>query len=262
MNLLSAAVLFFIVAWVFNPIVQPTIAQVQAGSPAAAAGLQAGDTLISIDGRTYRDPSVLEFSNADTTVQWRQDLRDHAGQTVHIVVADQTGKQREVAATLRVPTADQGALGVVMGGTMVTTSGNPVDAAGLAVGGTGRAMNLILGALGDIARQFAANPGQAPAGVQGPVGIISDVGRVASQPNAFMIFLLLAGVLSANLALVNFLPLPVLDGGKMVIMVVKRLFGAKGVSAVEAFAYVASFALLLAFIGWLTYFDVVRGGAP
>ena len=42
-----------------------------------------------------------------------------------------------------------------------------------------------------------------------------------------MILLLLAGVISANLALVNVLPLPVLDGGKIVIMVLKRVFGAE-----------------------------------
>jgi regulator of sigma E protease len=266
MNLLSAAVLFFIVAWVFNPVVQPTVTLSNdpndLNTPARVAGLQDGETLISIDGVPFRAPSVLEFSNSDVAAPWRQQLLSHAGQTVQLVVANTNGGQRTVDVALRVPDATHaGALGVALG-SMVTSSGDPVSAAGLAVSGTGRAMDLIFGALGDIARQFAANPGQAPAGVQGPVGIISDVGRVASQPNALMVFLLLAGVLSANLALVNFLPLPVLDGGKVVIMVVKRLFGAKGVSAVEAFAYVASFALLLAFISWLTYFDVIRGGAP
>jgi regulator of sigma E protease len=119
-------------------------------------------------------------------------------------------------------------------------------------------MNLILGAVGDIGKQLATNPSQAPPGVQGPVGIAADIASVVSQPNAFMILLLLAGVISANLALVNVLPLPVLDGGKMVIMVLKRLFGAKGVGAFEAFAYVASFALLLAFMGWITFFDILR----
>jgi membrane-associated protease RseP (regulator of RpoE activity) len=44
----------------------------------------------------------------------------------------------------------------------------------------------------------------------------------------------------------------------MVIMVLKRLFGAKGVGAFETFAYVASFALLLAFMGWITFFDILR----
>jgi regulator of sigma E protease len=266
MNLLTAAVLFFIVAWAFNPVVQPTITlsndSTDYNTPARVAGLQDGETLISIDGVPFAAPSVLDFSNNDVSVPWRNLLLSHEGQTVQLVVANTSGQQRTVQVALRVPDANHaGALGVSLG-SIVTTTGNPVSAAGLAVSATGRAMNLILGALGDIARQFASNPGQAPSGVQGPVGIISDVGHVPSQPDPLMVFLLLAGVLSANLALVNVLPLPVLDGGKIVIMVVKRAFGAKGVSAVETFAYLASFALLLAFISWLTYFDVIRGGAP
>jgi regulator of sigma E protease len=258
MNLLVAIFLFFVVAWAFNPVAQPVIDQVTAGSPAATVGLQSGETIVSIDGRTYPRQSVLEFSNADPTQAWRQDLLSHAGQTVHLVIADANGVQRTVAVTLRVPTANEGALGVAMGTTMATTAGDPVNAAGLALTATGRAMSLILGAVGDIGKQLVTNPAQAPAGVQGPVGIASDIGHVVSQPNAFMILLLLAAVLSANLALVNVLPFPVLDGGKMVIMVVKRIFGAQGVSAFEAFAYVASFGLLMAFMGWITFFDILR----
>ncbi|MFI5258027.1 MAG: M50 family metallopeptidase [Candidatus Limnocylindrales bacterium] len=262
MNLVTATVLFFIVAWAFNPRVQPTIAGVVANSPAQSAGLQVGDVLISLNGKTYAAPSVLEFTNADNVDQWSTELRAHAGQTIDLVVADSSGKQRNLVVTLRVPTANEGALGVQLGASLVNSPGDPVSAVGMAVGGTGRAMDLIIGALGDIGRQLFTNPSQAPPGVQGPVGIASDVGHAASQPDAVMLFLLLAAVLSANLALVNILPVPVLDGGKMVIMVVKRIFGARGVSAVETFAYVASFALLLAFVGWITYFDIVRGGAP
>ena len=68
MNVLMAFVLFFVVAWAFNPVVEPTIGSVVTGSPAAAVGLQAGDTLISIDGRTH---SVLEFSGSDSTAASR-----------------------------------------------------------------------------------------------------------------------------------------------------------------------------------------------
>jgi regulator of sigma E protease len=258
MNLLVAMFLFFVVAWAFNPVVESSIASVVPNSPASAAGIQSGDSIVSIDGRSYASSSVLEFSNADPTQPLRQDLLSHAGQTVNLVIADSAGKQRSVVVALRVPTADEGALGIVMTTTLATTSGDPASAAGLAFTATGRAMNLILGAIGDIGRQLVNNPGQAPPGVQGPVGIASDIGHVVSQPNALMVMLLFAAVISANLALVNILPFPVLDGGKMVIMVVKRIFGARGVSAFEAFAYVASFGLLLAFMGWITFFDILR----
>lgn len=262
MNLVTATVLFFVVAWAFNPRVQPTIAAVVPGTPAQAIGLQPGDVLLSINGKTFAAPSVLDFGNTGNVSQLTNELRSHAGQVITLGILDSTGRQRSILVSLAVPTADTGALGVQVGASLVNSPGDPVSAAGMAVGATGKAMDLILGALGDIGRQLVSNPASAPPGVQGPVGIASDVGHAVSQPNALMLFLLLAGVLSANLALVNFLPVPVLDGGKMVIMVVKRLFGARGVSAVEAFAYVASFALLLAFVGWITYFDIMRGGAP
>jgi regulator of sigma E protease len=262
MNLLAAFFLFFIVAWAFNPMIRPTVTlSVDANdmnTPARMAGLHDGDTLISVNGDKFVAPSVLEFSRADPAAPWRQQLLDHAGQPVTLVVADASGTQRTVNLTLRVPTGDQhGALGVSLG-SMVTSTGDPVSAAGLAISGTGRAMDLILGAVGDIGRQLFTNPAQGPAGVQGPVGMAADVASVVSQPNALMILLLLAGLISANLALINVLPLPVLDGGKMVIMVVKRVFGARGVSNYEAFAYVASFALLLAFMGWITFFDILK----
>ncbi len=259
MNVLTAVALLFVVAWAFNPVVQPTITQVVDGSPAASVGLKAGDSLVSIDGRTH---SILEFGS-DPTATWRQDLLDNAGKTVSLVISDSQGQQRTVSVALRVPKPGEGALGVQTGNyTLVDAPGNPVQAAGLAVTGTGRAMSLILVALGDIGSQFASNPTQAPAGVQGPVGIAADVGNVVSQPDALMLLLLMMAVISANLALVNVLPFPPLDGGKMVIMVVKKVFGARGVGAVEQFAYLAGFAFLIAFIGWITYFDIVRGGAP
>ena len=261
MNVVTAVVLLFIVAWAFNPVVQPVILGAPvAGSPADLAGLKLGETLVSFDGQTQ---SLLAFSS-DPAAAWRQDLIAHAGQTVTLVVADVNGVQRSVQVKLNVPTAKENwSLGIQFGSlAVVNTSGNPVSAAGLALDGTGRAMGLILQALGNIVGNLATHPTQAPSGVQGPVGIAADIGHVASQPNALMLLLLIAGIISANLALVNFLPFPPLDGGKMVIMVVKRVFGARGVSAVEAAAYVAGFAFLLAFIAWISYFDIIRGGAP
>src|ERR1035437_9175319 len=266
MNVVTAMLLLFVVAWAFNPIMAPTMTLSNdpndPNTPARMAGLQDGETLISIDGQPFQAQSVLEFTNSDVTQPWRQQLLSHAGEKVQLVVADTSGKQRTVDVQLRVPDDKHpGALGVALG-SLVNSPGNPVQAAGLAVTGTGRAMSLILVALGDIGRQIATNPTSGPPGVQGPVGIASDVGHVASQPNALMLLLLMMAVISANLALVNVLPFPPLDGGKIVIMVLKRVFRAKGVGRVETFAYLAGFAFLIAFISWITFFDIVRGGAP
>ena len=108
--------------------------------------------------------------------------------------------------------------------------------------------------------QIATNPTQGPQGVQGPVGIASDVGHLLSQNDAPMLLLLLAGVLSANLALVNILPFPPLDGGKVAFMVVKKAFGKRGVGAFEIATNLIGFGLLMAFIAWVSYFDLIRAG--
>jgi regulator of sigma E protease len=267
MNVLTAAFLFFIVAWAFNPVVTPTITYIVKDSPAQAAGLHVGDRLVSLDNKTYTNPSALEFgSGPDSASQWSTDLIADKGKTVVLVVADSNGQERTVVVTLRIPKdKNEGALGVGIGGSLVATQGNPVQAAGLAVTGTERAMTLIIGALGDLAASIASHPTSAPQGVSGPAGIASTVGTVAGEPNAFMLMLMIAAVISANLALVNVLPFPPLDGGKMAIMIIKRAVGAKGVGAVEQFAYLAGFVLLLMFIGWITFFDIVRigqGGTP
>jgi regulator of sigma E protease len=261
MNVLTAIVLMFIVAWAFNPVVAPTIGSVVDGSPAASVGLKAGDRLVSLDGKTYDSPSALEFTNGSAASdQWRADLLADQGKTVTLVVADSSGAERTVVVTLRIPQNGNGALGVGVGSSLVTTHGNPVQAAGLAVDGTRRAMGLIVVALGDLVGQIATHPTEAPAGVSGPVGIASTVGTASSQPNALMLMLLIAAVISANLALVNVLPFPPLDGGKMVIMIIKRVVGAKGVGKVEQYAYLAGFAFLMVFIAWISFFDIVRAG--
>jgi len=76
-----------------------------------------------------------------------------------------------------------------------------------------------------------------------------------------MLILLLAAVLSANLALINFLPFPPLDGGKAALMIVKKAFGLKGVSALETATYLVGFALLLTFVAWISFFDILRAGS-
>lgn len=147
-----------------------------------------------------------------------------------------------------------------MGYSFAYTAGNPVDAIGTAVTGTTKALGLVVIALGDVGNQIATNPTQGPSGVQGPVGIAQDVGHLLSQNDAPMLLLMLAGILSANLALVNILPFPPLDGGKVMVMVVKRVFGMRGVGAIEIATNVIGFALLMAFIAWVSYFDIIRAG--
>ena len=107
-----------------------------------------------------------------------------------------------------------------------------------------------------------ANDPTAPPPVSGPVGIATQIGDVFWQLGP-VFTLYIAGVLSANLAVVNILPFPPLDGGRMLMITLKRLFGARISLRAEQLTYMVGFVFLFAFLIWITGFDIIRslGGA-
>ncbi|HYN48391.1 MAG TPA: site-2 protease family protein [Candidatus Nanopelagicales bacterium] len=280
MNLVLAFAIFFGIAWLATPQGGLTFAEVQAGSPAEAAGLEAEETILAIDGATFD-----LFPSPDAGRAAIDALRDRAGETVTLTVKGVDGAVREVQATLRTPSvaADQGALGI-RGAQLVFTGeyrGRDILAAiGAGAAWTVAAFTLILNGLADLLASIVSNPGQAPP-VSGPVGIAVQVGDVFWQLGPIFT-LYLAGLLSANLALVNVLPFPPLDGGRMLVLLLKALFGTGGrllraagvrvngpsaatTLSVERLTYLVGFVFLFGFLIWITYFDIVRqvsGGTP
>ena len=74
----------------------------------------------------------------------------------------------------------------------------------------------------------------------------------------FVMTLYVAGILSANLALVNILPFPPLDGGRVLMLVLKRIFGTRISLRAEQMTYFVGFVFLFAFLIWVSGFDIVR----
>jgi regulator of sigma E protease len=279
MNLLLAFLIFFSIAWLATPQGGLTFAEVTAGSPAEAAGLKAGDTIVAIDGQTFD-----LFPSPDAGKAAIDMLRGHAGETVTLTVKGEDGSVREVQATLRPPAAavDKGALGI-RGAQLVFTGDyrghDFVTAVQAGLAWTAAAFTLILDGLANLLASIVSNPGQAPP-VSGPVGIAAQVGDVFWQLGPIFT-LYLAALLSANLALVNILPFPPLDGGRMLVLVLKAVLGRGGrllrsagirvngpssatTLSVERLTYLVGFVVLFGFLIWITYFDIVRqvGGTP
>ena len=72
--------------------------------------------------------------------------------------------------------------------------------------------------------------------------------------------LYVAGILSANLAVVNILPFPPLDGGRMLMITLKRRVRRRRISLrAEQLTYMVGFVFLFAFLIWVTGFDIIRG---
>jgi regulator of sigma E protease len=258
MNLLVSFVIFTGIALVGEPALGVKFSEVVAGSPAASVGLQPGDTLTSINGAQY---SV--FDQKFPT----DELRALAGQTVVLGILHADGSTEDVTVTLRIPASkDEGALGItgLAAGQVGTVSHTPVEAAVVGAKRTGEAFSMILDGLGKIGRSIVTDPTAAPP-ASGPVGIAGELSRVlADLGPLYLVYMI--GILSANLALVNILPFPPLDGGRMLMLVLKALPGGRRISLrAEQWTYAVGFVALFAFLIWVTVFDVIRqvgGSAP
>lgn len=259
MNVLFAVVVFVIVAWLPQQAVGLSFREVQPGSPAAVAGLRPGDRIVAIDGRF--------FDAYDGPLLMVESLRAKAGERVSLGIV-RNGTYEEVSATLRRPEElgpDRGALGIVdlrAELTERTFTRDPIGALWTGLDRTLRAFGLILGGLADLGRSLVEQPG-APPPASGPVGIATQIADVFWQAGP-VATLYVAGILSANLALVNILPIPPLDGGRMLMLVLRAVAGRRLSVRVEQLTYLVGFVLLFGFLIWLTAFDISRlgGGLP
>ncbi|HEV8516215.1 MAG TPA: M50 family metallopeptidase [Candidatus Limnocylindrales bacterium] len=268
MNFLLAWLIFSIIAGAADPTTAVRIAAVQDGSPADQAGLvggrptqktpegvqlydDSGDLILAIDG--VRFPSFDDLRAADAPLRY---LREHAGQTVTLTVQHANGSVEDVQATLR-PAPEinerQGALGIQVG---AFEPGDYLrrDPASAIVTGIDRTVDASLLVLVEL-RNLVANL-TAP-NVAGPIGIVGAVAIARTElPPIFLLWLV--GLLSANLAVINVLPLPPMDGGRIAVNVVQAVTGNRISTALERAVYLAGFVFLIIFLVWISYFDIQR----
>jgi regulator of sigma E protease len=263
MNLLLAFLIFTAIAWVATPFVGVTVPAIQPDSPASAAGLRPGDSIVAVDGQRY------EFFGGISPLD---DLRELAGQTIVLTVDRADRTREEITVTLRTEAeidADHGALGVsrtdespFMTYFFGEYTGHDLGTA-IRIGAseTVRALGVVLGGLGALVQSITTDP-TAPPPVSGPVGIATQIGDVFWNAGAVMT-LYVAAILSANLALVNILPFPPLDGGRMLMITLKRFLGARISLRAEQLTYMIGFVFLFTFLIWITGYDIIKslGGA-
>ncbi len=96
-----------------------------------------------------------------------------------------------------------------------------------------------------------------PKQLMGPVGILTFSYRIVSE-KPFIYYVYFLGLISASIAVLNFLPVPPFDGGLTVLLLVEKIKGsAISVRTQEAIAY-AAWGMLLVLIVYVTYNDILR----
>jgi regulator of sigma E protease len=224
-----------------------TVQAVSPDSPAAAAGIQTGDRLISIGGREIGDPFSFAFA-----------IEHASGSTVPVEVV-RGGETTTLQ--LDVPTLDpEGDLLTQLGlDVRINPQFDQVPLGSVIPVGIAQAWEQsgqLLGGLRDLVT------GRAPLDqIAGPIGmgqITSEV--VAASPLPLWVTLTqLAILLSLNLALLNLLPLPALDGGRLLFVIVEVLRGGKKLAPErEGIVHFAGLVLLLGFMFIVAFLDIGR----
>jgi regulator of sigma E protease len=225
------------------PTGQVRIEQVAPGSPAAIEGMQPGDIVRGIDGKGITRTSelvnyVFRHTDKDLTLQLERD-----------------GRVLEITAYARPePPEGEGPLGILL--TEVTAPvAVPVP----------QAFGQALGLTGDVIQQIAALPGQLLSQAPGtqsppPVGGPIEIFRVTAAVSQFGIptFLKLVGVISVNLAVLNIIPFPGLDGGRLLFVLLGALFRRRLSPQLEAAIHAVGFVLLLGLLVVVSVADIRR----
>jgi len=253
MNLVLAWVLFSIGAFVGTPHVSDepssrlpvSIINILPHSPAEQRGLRFGDQILEMRGgeislRIEKEKDVTDFVDG------------FRGEEITMMIKRGTDiKEIKITPRARVPVGE-GSLGISMG--RLTTSRVAWYQAPLVGAKTlWQTLVAIVSGLGFLVKELVWH-GRGDVAVSGPVGIYF-FGRDV-QALGLSYILQFVGMLSVNLAVLNALPIPALDGGRMFFILIEKIRGIRMNPTTEARAHTIGFALLILLMAAVTYKDI------
>lgn len=233
-NVLVALTLMIIIT-IYVGVPTNTLDKVVPNSPAASSGILAGDKIISIDGK--------ETSSWIDTVTAISKNRD--GKTMEIVVS-RDGMENTFIIT---PKKDKDGRLVI--GIVSRASHNVFLCAGQGIKVTWRLNSQMIGALKQMAHK-----GISKDSVTGPVGMAGLVNKTAHT--GILSYLYLVALISLNMAIVNLLPFPALDGGRIIFVLIRKVTGNVISAKAEGYMHLAGFGVLIALFVFITWQDLTR----
>jgi regulator of sigma E protease len=243
MNFLLAIVLFGIVysfTGIPKELKEVKVLDVATNSPAQIAQIIVGDKIISVDGVNVSN--VSEFISK---------IEDKKGKKVRLELQDRT-----VTIIPRAnPPENEGPLGVAI--TDIETYFAPIWQRPFygAYYGTKETIYWGKNVIDGFINIFTdLSHGNAPKDVSGPVGVFAITTEVAKT--GILSLLNLVGIISVNLAILNIIPFPALDGGRLLFIIIEAIFGKKIAPKFEAIVHAVGMAILLLAILAITIKDI------
>lgn len=252
MNVLLAVVAFSIIAWVVGVPAdtgQVKIIGVAPNSPAEQAGIKVDQIVEAVDGELIN--STGEFIDL---------VNQKKGQEISLVLGNKSGAERGRIVTVvpRLnPPHGEGALGVAVSSSELVHPPlwqRPFVSLWLGVQETVFWVKTTVGGVSQMVSSLTQ--GKAPEGIAGPIGIFQITSHAARA--GILSLISFVGILSINLAILNILPFPALDGGRLLFVIVEAVFGRRVLPTFERYAHTAGMIILLILILLVTMQDITR----
>jgi regulator of sigma E protease len=227
-----------------------TVTSVVKGSPAETSGLKAGDKLIALD--TATDSTKLLSSNL-VAENVQIFIKKHGSENIKVEYL-RGPESKTIELTPAINKDGMPAIGIAMDtigilklpihkavweGLKLTTD--------LTIGTAVGFYKLISGALtgqGDMSA------------VTGPIGIVGVVGDAAKF--GFIYLLSFTALISVNLAVINLLPFPALDGGRLLFLLIEKIKGSRIKPEIANMINLVGFGILMLLMVFITYHDIVK----
>lgn len=235
-NIIFAAILLIPVCmYIGSPTT--TLNGVLPDSPAQKAGILKGDTIQKIDGKEVNSWSDI------TTI-----LGESKGNEVNLTI-DRKGETKDITLT---PELNEGRYMVGIEPAMEKGFFSSISRAITMTADMAMQMVQFVGQL-----ITGTVPGGAGNAVAGPIGVISLVSDAAKT--GIMNLFYIGAVISLNLGILNLLPIPALDGGRLVVLGIEALRGGKKLDPnKEAMVHMVGFGMLMVLMVFVTYKDILR----
>lgn len=255
MNLVLAWVLFYIVIAAQNfriiyPTLEPAvyIAQVEDNFPAQEAGIKVGEKLDAVDGQ-----KVSSIEDA------RKLIKSKDSTPAVLTLSNIDGKNsRQVSVTPEKQENGDVLIGVVFSPIPLKQYSTLGEKAFSGITYAWDLTRLTFTGLGKLLSDLVyGNFGQASKSVSGPVGIAGVATDILSLGWAAVLpYIWFMGVISLTLSIFNVLPIPALDGGRLLFLVIEAVTGKKVKEDTERLVHQIGFALLIALAVLITYSDI------
>lgn len=242
-NFLLAIILLFAMALIWGaPSLKPVVYDVTDGYPAKEAGIKAGDVIKSINGSKVKTLDktqlLLLLKTKDDKYQITVEHKNGQTATYEVVPKKEKNDDGDEVKVFGIQTKTNITKG--LGSSLkyaFTKFGSVVEQMWLTI------VNLFTGKISISA-------------MSGPVGIYSVVGETRSAGVESVIYLI--AYLSINLGIMNILPIPALDGGHLLFLIIEKIRGKKIDEKIEGITTTIFFALLLLLMLYITIHDVIR----